>query len=292
MTDSALKLFYNKSKGAYLKTEGGIKFYDLSSVKNLNGYSNSKLTKYYKNYISTSWNIKRPTRYIKRFLNIFPKETEKKFKIYHCDSIEHFYFFIAYNFGGIHTNSRSMSEKLKTLNIKDSPDVTHYDMTYYLLRDQKPELHDNKINIADYYYYPEITPADMLTDKAIIVLPSLLSGYNNDVFILVPTKHDEKIKGLKTIDQIDSIKLAHSIDFFNLSLRNKNSCPVIKNNLFIQKNRLFSISENISAIEDIHSKLSDSGIIINNKPPYYSYFPAILDENQTSYLEEVLNGIS
>ena len=293
MPDNCDTTIFKKTNGPYIRSMKGERFFDFSSSKNIIGFTDKIVTRSLKNNTTSLLNLNQKTIYHNRLLKIFNPKMLSNHSICLFSSLKELIYYFSYYYNGMDTKGQRDSILLDSLGIKRSDSIQLHDMAELFLNDSVQNISPNVINISNNYFLPFIDLNSINTKNEIIILPSLMSGYIDNVYVLISNELLKKCKGIRLFNQIPGYLIAHSLDFYHrIKGFSDISYPEISNDKLLQKSRLISFSNlDNKNIEKIYKTLFDHTIIINKSPPYYSYLPGILDENQKKKLLEQINDL-
>jgi len=291
-----------KAKNCFLHDITNKKFFDLSNIDNIIGYSNKKLTHSVKNGISAAWNIEKNSIYHQRFESFIKKEFGKDYIPLFFNSIRELFLYLKLIFEKeysiiVENNFKTLLESYniifdKNHNDNNKTSINIIDCAYDLLMEKIP-LENGYIaknnTVLNYYYYPSTT---FVVDNSIFaILPKIFSGNFNYIAVIIKSDSPffDKLKDISC--DIPSLYLLSSLkNIFVIRQQEKlniGRIPILKSDKILQKGRLFLFNcENIE-LEKLHNYLYEKNILINTKPPYYNYLPLCLNEHQKRYIENI-----
>ncbi|HPO49543.1 MAG TPA: hypothetical protein PLO89_04380 [Spirochaetota bacterium] len=288
-----------KAKNNYVYDIKGGKSLDFSRNTNISGYSNKKITTPVKNALSSSWNVTGNTLYHKRFKNLIKSRFGSDYILLSSQSrneffilLSHFYKDLAISFVGKRIKAYFENKKLPLNFSKESKkNIFVYDMAEFYLENAKIDIDRDSLNVVDYFFYPEFNIETYGAD--IIILPEIYSGNFNYINILVKknltganyfSNPFENIPALYVVSSLKSYFIAMNI--FN---NNAFKLPVIKNDFFLQRGRIFS-PKSVDNYSEAMKNIKSDDIILNEEPPFYNYFSLTLEDYQIKKIGKIFNG--
>lgn len=289
-----------KGKGPFLYTVKSKKYYDLRQNSNILGHSLKTITTEIKNSLSICWNlnlVETTAHYrLKRELNrIFPPN----YSLRCASSLEEF-------FARLFLNSRrerfiegeGFKEWLKERRIPYKSDIKEkgslyiHDMAAHYLSGSSynPGENLNFLNILNYYWHPELNIEPDSSAEGVI-LPELYCGNFKFIIILVKDDNKELLEATDSLESVQSLQINSALKQYYTIKKVKNGAfPEEVNDEFRIKGRILTFKWPISrqrAIE-LTERYAERGLLLNSEPPYYSYLPKNLTENQHNFIKRAL----
>lgn len=281
---------FTKAKGPYTRDLSGKGYFDLRKFTNITGYADPSITRDYKDAISSIWDLDLPSIYHKRLEKILLNGSNGDFTICVFKGIEHFYLKIAALSGGIRTQGLREKEYFLSKQITSSEKgAVSHDMTELFLTKAEYTPIKSSINIMNYYYFPY---AEIDYNKyvgEIIVLPGIISGNSEVVFVLIKKSFKEYIESSDELSTLRASEALLTLKYFaRIKKYSHKKCFPIKSESFISNERIFSYNNLTKEnVELLYAEYFEKGIILNKYPPYYSYMPLILDDNQVKKIKRI-----
>ncbi len=287
-----------RAKECFFRDTTNKKFFDFSSIDNIIGYSNKKLTHVVKNGLSSAWNIENNSIYHGRFESFIKKEFGREYVPLFFNSIYELFLYIKIVFEKdyrININSDMFNLFLEESGIvfdKDinKPQIEIIDYAYNTLFEKEIIAKEN--SILNYYLYPS-TAID-IKGSLFTILPKIFSG--NFSYVTLIIKQDSPIfdKLKKLSKEIPSLYLISSLkNIFLVREQEKLKKEVLslESSKIIQKGRLFIFKDSEKENNNLSDHLYEKGILINKKAPYYNYLPFLLNEHQEKHIKKVLDNL-
>lgn len=291
---------FKRGKGPFLYTVKNQKYYDLRRNSNILGHSLKSITTEVKNSLSSCWNLNKIEttahyRLEKELNRIFPAD----YCIRSASSLEEFLARLLLNIPGERViQGEGFKEwlnerRLPCDNATKSPNSLYiHDMAhYYLSGDSYTPCEGNlSLDILNYYWYPELN-FEFKSSADAIILPELYCG--NFKFIIILVKEDNKklLDATDNLDAIQSLEASSALkQYYTIKRAKKGIFPEkVKGELQIE-GRLITFKGPINKNQAVETteKYAQQGLLLNSEPPYYSYLPQNLTENQYNFIKRAL----
>ncbi|MBP7553602.1 MAG: hypothetical protein KA885_09245 [Spirochaetes bacterium] len=284
---------FKKAKGAYLYDIKSEKFFDFRFNSAILGYSDKKISTRLKNNISNGMSIVGDSVFSRRFLKILEKDFSEEYEPFFINSLEEFIFKLEYfattkNYNLVYLGERFVKYinsllPEKKLNPENS-DICVIDATEYYLQDKPIPVSENKINIINYYSYPEYKIEPLRAD--LVILPEFISGGLKNIYLMI--KRSSALKNIfyQNIFELPSFYIEVSLNYYraikSLKYRQLN-VPKLKWKNVVQKGRIFTFT---NEDDELVNKFKRNNILINQFPNY-NYLPLILEDYQKELLLKI-----
>jgi len=284
---------FKKAKGAYLYDIKSLKFYDFRFNDNILGYSDKKISTRLKNNISNGMSIVGNSVYCLRFLKILEKDFSEEYEPFFTNSLEEFIFKLEYFATNNNYKVQYMGERfikyitciLPDKNIyPESSNICVIDAAQYYLEDKPIPVSEGKINVINYYRFPEYKPETLGAD--LVILPEFISGGMKNAYLMIKKKSALKNIIFQTLYDLPSFFIEISLNYYR-AIKSLEygllSVPKLKWKNIVQKGRIFSFT---NEDDEPVNKFKQNGILINPFPDY-NFLPLILEDYQKKHLLKI-----
>ncbi|HNZ25778.1 MAG TPA: hypothetical protein PLG34_03385 [Spirochaetota bacterium] len=284
---------FKKAKGAYLYDIKSEKFFDFRFNSAIFGYSYKKISTRLKNSISNAMSVVGDSVYSRRLLKIFAKDFSEEYEPFFISSLEEFIlklenFAINNNYKLAYFGERFVKFISRLLAKKkinsDNPDIRVIDAAQYYLDEKQILVFEDKINIINYYYYPEYAPDTFGAD--LIILPEFMSGGLKNIYLMIKKKSVLKNIFSQTVFELPSFYIEIALNYYRVIKSPEYrllNVPKLKWKDVVQKGRIFSFT---NEDDELVNKFKQNNILINPFPDY-NYLPLILEDYQKERLLKI-----
>lgn len=263
---------------------------------NIIGYSNPKVTTYTKNAVSTIWQLDLPSIYHKRFYKILSSLSQETHEIRFFYSYDHFFLKLFQLYGRWNATSAGETAYLKKNSLFDATS-SRVILDNAMEESKHKPLPPAEFYLFDYYYYPELLSSEeirnALTKADFLILPALYTGYSSHLLVFIHQKHAQIRKEAAKIEDAPAILFEIAAKFYyQVRKLYPRLCFSIEHEKFQKNGRIFTIKpEYFFELEHLCRLFYQQGVILNQSPPYYNYFPLVLDPHQIKKLKRIFASI-